>query len=147
MLKSEKPQEVERLKKLISTYSVIGILNMHKLPGRQLQKIRTALHGKAVIRMSKKALLEKALEPEHKELTKHIHDEPALIVANESPFSLFKTLKKSRSKAKARAGDIAPSDIVVLKGPTSLPPGPSISTLQNAKIKTARISCRFLGQQ
>jgi large subunit ribosomal protein L10 len=139
MLKDEKPKLVEELKKLINTYSVIGLLNMHSLPAKQLQKIKTDLKGVATIKMSKKSLIKKALEGSEKNvnvLEERIVGEPAMIFSNEDPFRLFKILKENISSAPARLGNVAPHDIIIPKGPTGLPPGPAISTLQKVGLKT-----------
>ncbi|MFH0832129.1 MAG: 50S ribosomal protein L10 [Candidatus Aenigmatarchaeota archaeon] len=140
MLKDEKPQEVEKLKKLIEEHSAVGILNMHKLPSKQLHKIKDGLRGKAVIRMSRKNLIKMALDSSGKDVKKlieNIKEEPALILSNENPFKLFKVLKDSRVKTKAKIGDIAVNDIIIPKGTTEIPPGPAISTLQKVGLKTS----------
>jgi large subunit ribosomal protein L10 len=139
MLRGEKPKLVEDLKRLINTYSVIGLLNMHSLPAKQLQQIKTDLKGVATIKMSKKSLIKKALEGSEKNvkvLEEKIVGEPAMIFSNEDPFRLFKILKENRSSAPARLGDVAPHDIIIPKGPTGIPPGPAISTLQKVGLKT-----------
>ncbi len=140
MLRTEKPQEVEKITKLINDHNVIAVLDMHKIPGRQLQKIRDNLRGKIVIKMSKKDLLLRAIDASNKkELVKlkdHISREPALILTNENPFKLFKLIKENRSAAKAKIGDVVKGDITISKGPTELPPGPAISTLQKVGLKT-----------
>jgi len=69
------------------------------------------------------------------ELEQHLKGMPALIFTKENPFSLFKTLKKSKSSAPAKAGQTAPSDIKVPKGPTSFAPGPVIGELGALRIK------------
>ncbi len=141
MLKKEKPVIVEELVKLMEEHSVVGVLNMHKLPSRALQAMRENLRGTAVIKMAKKTLLKKALEKSTKanikDLESKLQDSPALLLSNENPFKLFKILKENRTPAAAKPGDIAPKDIVIQKGPTPLPPGPSISTLQKIKLKAS----------
>jgi len=135
----KKEEDVEKIAHLINQFSVVGVLNMHKLPARQLQKIKDQLRGTAVIRVSKKSLLLRAFDKSERdldELKEKIMGEPALILTNENPFSLYKKLKESRSPAPAKAGDIAPHDIVIPKGPTPLPPGPAISSLQKIGLKT-----------
>lgn len=139
MLRKNKPKEVEKLKELIEHYSVIGLLNMHYLPAKQLQKIKSDLKGMVVIKMSKKSLIKRTLEKNEKDvksLEEKIVGEPAMIFSNEDPFKLFKILKENRSSAPAKLGDIAPHDIVIPKGSTGLPPGPAISTLQKIGLKT-----------
>ena len=139
MLRKEKPKEVEKLKGLIDSYSVVGLLNMHSLPAKQLQKIKNDLKGIAIIKMDKKSLIRKALEKSEKNvksLEEKIGGVPAMIFSNEDPFRLFKILKENRSSAPARLGNIAPYDIIIPKGSTGLPPGPAISTLQKIGLKT-----------
>jgi len=141
MLKKDKPEEVKKLKDLIQNYKVVGILNMHKLPAKQMQKIKNNLSGVAKIRMSKKVLLSKALKETDKkgmeQLIEKIKGEPALLFTNENPFKIFKELKNNRTPVAAKAGDIAAKDITIPKGSTELPPGPAISTLQKVGLKAS----------
>ena len=138
MVSEKKIKEVEELKKLVEKYPVIGIVDMFKMPSKQLQEIRKSLRGKAIIRMSKKSLIELALKgvskPNIEKLLKLEAKQPALILSELDPFKLFKILKKSRSKSYAKAGDIAPEDIIVRAGPTPLPAGPAIGELQRVRI-------------
>ena len=138
----KKETEVSELAEIMEKYSVIGILDMHKMPARQLQMIRNKLHGIAVIRMSKKSLIKRAMEKTDK-MSKLREDfekcdfEPALLATNDNPFKIYKFLKDNRSPASAKAGDRAPKDIVIQQGPTNLPPGPAISTLQKVGLKAS----------
>ncbi len=139
MLKTEKPSQVQKVKDLTETYKVIGILNMHKLPAKQLQQIRESLRWKAVIKMTKKSLIKKSLEG-NQALQQKLDGkklEPALLFSNENPFKLYKMLKESRTPASAKPGDVAIKDIMIPQGPTSLPPGPAISTLQKVGLKAS----------
>ena len=43
-----------------------------------------------------------------------------------NPFELFLELEKTRQGRAAKEGELAPSDIVVEKGPTSFGPGPIV---------------------
>ncbi len=142
MLKKDKPAELNKIRNEMNAYSVICVLNMHKLPAKALQKMREVLRGKAVIKMSKKILLKKSLESLKmnavKDRVDSINDkELALLLTNESPFKIFGLLKKNRTSAPAREGDITEREIVIPKGPTTLPPGPAISTLQKVSLKTS----------
>ncbi len=141
MLKREKPKIVEELAGMMDQYSVIGVLNMHKMPARALQQMRGSMRGATVIKMSKKSLIKKAVEKSKKKNIKMLEEKmtgvPALLMTNENPFKLFRLLKENRTPAAAKAGDIAIKDIVIQKGATSLPPGPSISTLQKVGLKTS----------
>lgn len=140
MLKKDKPIEMEKIQKLVEEYPVIGIINMHNMPGRQLQEIREKLRGKAKIRMSKVSLIRMALEKSNKKnmsvLLGNVKGETALLLTKENPFLIFKFLKDNRAPVAAKIGQTAPKDIPVSKGPTPLPPGPAISSFQKLGLKT-----------
>ncbi len=140
MKKDEKPKFVSRLSQMVDEYSVIGLLNMHKMPARALQQMRESMRGTTVIKMGRKTLIKKALSSSKKNvssLEEKLAGEPALLLTNENPFRLFRLLKENRTPASAKPGDVAGKDIVIQKGATNLPPGPSISTLQKVGLKTS----------
>jgi len=136
-----KKKLVQDMTKLMKQYSIVGMVNMEDMPAPQLQSMRSELRGKIDLFMTKKRLIKIALEKmknEKKgieELEKYFEGMPALIFTNENPFKLSKILRKSKSKAPAKAGQIAPSDIVVNKGPTPFAPGPIISELSAVGLK------------
>ena len=66
MKKQEKPKYVEQLAGMINDYSVIGVLNMHKMPARALQQMRESMRSSTVIKMGKKNLITKALNSSKK---------------------------------------------------------------------------------
>ncbi|VVB61660.1 50S ribosomal protein L10 [uncultured archaeon] len=131
------------LEKLIESSSTVGIVDISSLPSSMLQNIKKGLRGSAEIFVTKKSVIYKAIETAGKkkekisELTNVKAHIPALIVSNESPFKLYKKIQKNKSETAAKAGDIAPKDIVVQEGPTNLPPGPAIAEFQKAGIKAA----------
>ncbi|MBI2675354.1 MAG: 50S ribosomal protein L10 [Candidatus Aenigmarchaeota archaeon] len=138
MVSELKKEALKKLAEDLAGYSAVGVVDMKGLPARQLQEIRRKLKGKAVIRMYKKNLILLALE-KHKDrgmdrLEKNIGQMPALLFSNENPFRLARIIESSKSKALAKAGDIAPGDISVGEGLTDLPAGPAIGELQRAKI-------------
>jgi large subunit ribosomal protein L10 len=140
MVREEKIKEVEEIRSLIESYTVIGVLNMHKLPARQLGQIRHRLPD-TKIKMSKKSFMVRALEGSKKKGIAQIKDNvegpTAFLFTNENPFRLFRRLKESRTPATAKVGDIATKEIVIQKGSTGLPPGPAISTLQKIGLKSS----------
>ena len=141
MKKEDKPKYVEQLTGMINEYSVIGVLNMHKMPARALQQMRESMRGTTVIKSGKKGLITKALNSSKKSNIKSLQEklagEAALLLTNENPFRLFRLIKENRTPAAAKPGDIAAKDITIPKGSTNLPPGPSISTLQKVGLKTS----------
>ncbi|MBU2561124.1 MAG: 50S ribosomal protein L10 [Nanoarchaeota archaeon] len=139
-LPEAKKKVVAEFVKLAKEYPIIGAVNMENLPTKQLQNMRARLRGKVVLKMSKRRLMKIALEraskdkPGIEKLLPYMKGMPALIFTKDNPFSLFKTLKKSKSKAPIRAGQKAPNDIIVPAGPTGFAPGPIIGQLGQAGI-------------
>ncbi len=141
MVSEKKKQEVVMIKEMIEKYPVVGVIDLFKMPSKQLQSIRKSLEGNALIRMCKKRVISIAIkENKEKENIEKLNEfepkEPALIFSNITPFKLFKTFKKSKSKGYAKPNDIAPEDIIIPAGPTTLLAGPAIGELQRVKIPT-----------
>ncbi len=139
MVSERKKASLKNLLSEIEKYPVVGILDMHKLPARQLHQIKELLRGKAVIRMVKKRVIKLALEQSKKKnvskLENLIQNQPALLFSEGNPFELAQVIAASKTKAQAKPGDTAPEDIIIPEGPTNLPPGPAIGELQKAKIQ------------
>ena len=134
-----KKDVVSQFTQLIDKYDIVGAVNMENLPAKQLNNMREQLRDGVLIRMSKRRLLKVALEASKKkgvtELISHLKGMPALLFTNQSPFTLFKTLKKNKSSTAIKGGQVAPHDIIVPAGPTSFAPGPVIGELGGAGIK------------
>ena len=139
-LPSWKKDEVAEIKKFAKQYTLIGLVDMYGIPAQQVQQIRRNLRGKAVIKVTRNTLIKHALDEiggQTKELSKYISGHSAMIFTNDNPFKLFKQLEKTMTKMAAKAGETAPEDIIVEKGPTSFKPGPIVGELQQAGIPAA----------
>jgi len=138
MVSNKKKETVKQVKSQIKDYSVIGIIDMHALPARQLHDIRNKMRDNAKIMMVKKRLISIILKESGvkgaEELSAVMKGQPALLMSKENPFKLARIIAESKSPAHAKGGDIAPIDIEVKAGPTSLPAGPVIGELQKVKI-------------
>jgi large subunit ribosomal protein L10 len=142
-----KKEEVKDIKGLIGSHKVVGMADLADIPAPQLQKMRRTLKDSALIKMSRKTLMNLALQNSEKSniesLSQHMDGQPALIFTDMNPFKLFKILEASKTQAPAKAGNIAPSDIVVPEGDTAFPPGPMLGELQKigipAKINKGKI--------
>ena len=121
-----KKEEVNELKGIIGQYDVVGIVDLMNIPAKQLQEMRNNLKNDAVIRMAKKNLIDLALEDCNADktnvvdLSEHMDGQVAIIATEMNPFKLYKILEKSKTSAPAKAGAIAPDDIVVPEGDTGL---------------------------
>ena len=137
-----KKEIVDALVKMINEYPIIGVVNMENLPAPQLQKMRAQLRGKFFITMTKRRLIKLAFEQTKsnkkgiEQLENSLGGMPALIFTKENPFKLSRTLQRNKSPAPAKAGQTAPRDIVVNKGPTPFAPGPIIGELAMVGIKS-----------
>ncbi len=135
-----KKDEIEEIKKNAGKYTLVGLVDMYGIPAAQVQQIRRNLRGKAVIRVTRNTLIEHALGEIGGKVTglsKFVSGHSAMIFTNDNPFRLFKQLEKTKTKMAAKAGETAPEDIVVEKGPTSFKPGPIVGELQQAGIPAA----------
>jgi large subunit ribosomal protein L10 len=137
-----KKDTVKEIEEHIKKYPVIGALNVEGLPTPQLQMIRASLRPDVIIKISKRRLIKFAIDeakktkPGIEALEKHLIGMPGLIFAKENPFKLYRKLAKSKSPAPAKAGQIAPRNIIVPAGKTPFAPGPIISELASIGIKT-----------
>ena len=135
-----KKEEVSELKDLIGSYEVIGIVDLLNIPAKQLQEMRKSLKGKAVMRMSKKNLIDLAFEDCNADktnivdLSEHMNGQIAVIATDMNPFKLYKMLEDSKTSAPAKPGQVANEDIVVPEGDTGFQPGPFLGELQQAGI-------------
>ncbi|MBU2634522.1 MAG: 50S ribosomal protein L10, partial [Nanoarchaeota archaeon] len=129
----KKKNEVKILKDLFKKYRVISIGDLTSLPSKQLQEIRRKLKDSLLIKVTKKRLIKRAIsEFKDKDLSKlndYLNCMPVLLFTNDDPFKLYRLLKKSKSKAPIKAGQIAPNDLIVKAGPTNFAPGPIIGEL------------------
>ena len=136
---SAKQKEVQDIKELIDKYPVVAIINLENLPTKQLQKMKTKLRKDLEIKVTKKSIIEHALEVSNKKditkLTKYLVGSPALLLSKENPFKIYKLLKQSKSAAAIKAGQATPKDLVIPAGPTPFAPGPIIGELGMMKIK------------
>ncbi len=126
-----KLEEVKFIKEQIAKYNVIGLVSMEKIDAKSITKLRKALRGRVVMRMSKKRLIKRALadtkKPNLEKLVDEISGSSALIFTNMNPIELSQFLVSNATKGPAKAGDIAPENITVPAGDTRIPPGPIIS--------------------
>ncbi|MBW3022660.1 50S ribosomal protein L10 [Candidatus Woesearchaeota archaeon] len=139
----KKKSVVKKIEELLKKYPNIGVIDMTGLPCAQLQKLRKKLGDKMEILAAKKRLIKIAIENAKKnkknleKLEEHLKGTPALMGTSESPFKIYKIIQKSKSKAAAKAGDIAPIDLIIPAGPTQFGPGPIIGELGQAGIKAS----------
>jgi large subunit ribosomal protein L10 len=122
---------------------VVAIVDLHGIPGQQIQSMRAGLRAHAKLKMTKNNLMILAIDEAAKQkpgiegLKVAVHGQCAIVATDIDPFKLFKKLKATMTPAPAKPGDIAPHDIIVFKGPTPFGPGPIIGELQKLGLPAA----------
>jgi large subunit ribosomal protein L10 len=138
MVKQEKIKAVEQLKEKIEKYPVIGVVDLFKLPTKQLQDIQKNLRGRAEFIVVKKSVLTHAMSGAQKEKIKDLEGkiptQPALVFTEMDPFKFYINVDKMKAPTFAKEGDIAEEEVFIPAGPTSLMAGPVISEFAKVKI-------------
>jgi large subunit ribosomal protein L10 len=133
---------VDTLVKKFQSFDTIAIIDLRNVRGRQINEARKTLRGFAEFRQVKPTVVKLALRkvqdkmPRIEELSSHVHGMMLLVFSNLDPFKLQMILRRNVVKLRAKAGELAPDDIVVPAGNTGIPPGPIISELNTAGIPT-----------
>jgi large subunit ribosomal protein L10 len=129
-----KRREVDELAAFLDEYDSVGVVDITGIPSRQLQEMRSDLHGTAALRVSRNTLLVRALEDLGEgfgQLTGYVSGQVGLIGTNDNSFGLYQQLEASKTSAPINAGEVAPSDIVIPEGDTGVDPGPFVGELQS----------------
>lgn len=135
-----KKKRVSEIASKINEKDIVAIVDIEGIPAKQLQKMRSNLRGSADLLVTRNTLLRISLDQSEKQsekLKEYVEGQAGLLLTNENPFKLYNMLEENKTKAPASAGDIAPQDIVVEEGGTSLNPGPVLGDLQQAGIPAA----------
>lgn len=136
----KKVSTIERIEQLTKQYPVIVVTQLSKVRSAQLMAVRKVLRGNAEIIVVKNKLAKIALKragiKNADELLAHLSGQNALLFSKMDPFKLYLLLEKNRVSLGARAGDIAPNDIIVPAGNTGQPAGPVLSEFREAGITT-----------
>ena len=136
--KQGKQRVVEEMKLRLAKSRVVAIASVQNLPTKHYNNIRKRIRGSAETFLTRETLVRRAIDegrPELKGLEEYLDGSCAIVFSEVSAFKLAKLLRESKSKTFAKAGQIAPNDIVVQAGETSLPPGPVLTELKQAKIE------------
>ena len=129
-----KRREVDELAEFLAAYDSVGVVDITGIPSRQLQEMRSNLHGTAALRVSRNTLLVRALETlgeGFEQLTDYVSGQVGLIGTNDNSFGLYQQLEASKTSAPINAGEVTPSDIVIPEGDTGVDPGPFVGELQS----------------
>lgn len=137
LTKNDKKQAVDQIKDKLKAHKVIAVASIAGLKSRQYNAIKKKIRGQADVIVARKTLMQKALneaKPEAAKLQDKMTGSEVLIVTDLDAFKLYKLFKDNKTKTIAKAGQLAPMDIIVPAGETNLPPGPVLTELKQAKI-------------
>ena len=135
-----KKTRVQVLTDLIKSEGVLGVIDVEGVPATAMLGMRDTLRSSMTLTMAKKTLIRRAWKNagrEEDELQSLLDgvNQPMLVHTDSlNAFELFGELEKTRTGRAAKAGDIAPADIVIEKGPTEFPPGPIVGEFNSAGI-------------
>ena len=133
--KQWKNEQVAALKSQMGAYPTVGMAKIRGLGSNQVQQIRKDFREKALLRVSKNSLISISFnESGMNDMVDYIDDQIALIFTNSDPFELYNVLEAGKIPAPIKAGAVAPFDIAIEDGPTSLTPGPIVGELQSLGI-------------
>ncbi len=135
-----KREKVKEIKDKINNYNVVGVLDLKDLPSREMQQMRKNLRGKVEILVTRKNLIEIAIneldDDSILDISEYLEGMVGLLFTNENPFKVMKVLNDNKTNTYAKEGNIAPKDLMIRSGPTSFMPGPIISELAQFGLKT-----------
>jgi len=119
----------ERLKECLDEYQNILIVTVNNVGSNQMQKVRIALRGKAVILMGKNTICRKIMRehaeaghPEINAILPFVKGNIGLVFTNDNLNEVRQTILSNKVPAAAKAGADAPVDVIVPPGPTGLDP-------------------------
>jgi len=127
-VKKDKNAYFEKLIKLVDEYPKVFIVGADNVGSAQMAKIRKALRGKAVLLMGKNTMIRKALRghiqnnPKLETLLPLVRGNVGFVFAKDDLQDVKKKITELRVAAPAKAGTIAPSDVIVVAGPTGMEP-------------------------
>lgn len=135
---------VNDLVDIITKNPVIGIVNIHGIPARQMQAMRDNIRDIMILKGSKNTLIKLALEKASAQgksgvdsLVEYVDDQCAIVSTELNPFKLFRQFQDTQTPTPAKGGETAHEDILIKKGDTSFKPGPIVSEFQKAGIPAA----------
>jgi len=126
-----KEKFVEKLKDAIHEYKNVIIVGVDNVGSNQMQKVRLALRGKAIVLMGKNTLIRKIMRDmiDGEKLAKLeallpiVVGNMGFVFTNHNLSECRKLILDNKVPAAAKSGSFAPTDVYVPAGPTGLDPG------------------------
>lgn len=129
--RQRKEKFVAKLQDAIREYKNVLIVGVDNVGSNQMQKVRVALRGKAIVVMGKNTLIRKVLRDliDGEKLTKLesllplVVGNMGFVFTNGNLPDIRKLILENKVPASAKSGSLAPADVFIPAGPTGLDPG------------------------
>jgi len=127
--RAEKEKYFVKLRELIETYPSIFIVNVDNVGSNQMHQIRVQLRGKGIVLMGKNTMVRRALRsilaemPQYERLMPHVRGNIGFVFTSGDLKDIRESIISNRVRAPARAGILAPVDVIVPAGNTGMEPG------------------------
>lgn len=142
-----------KLENAFNTYKNILVISVDFVGSRQMQDVRLAIRGRGEVIMGKNTIMRKVIRdngeknPKLLNLLPLIKGNMGFIFANTDLAGIRKEVQAFKLPAAAKAGVIAPRDVVVPAGPTGLDPGQtSFFQTLNVSTKIVKGSIEITGE-
>ncbi|PCH42488.1 60S acidic ribosomal protein P0 [Wolfiporia cocos MD-104 SS10] len=118
-----------KLKELVAKYPSIFIVNVDNVGSNQMHQIRVALRGKGVVVMGKNTMVRRALRsilgefPQFERLLPHVRGNIGFVFTASDLKDVRDIITANKVAAPARAGALAPRDVIIPAGNTGMEPG------------------------
>lgn len=127
--KSERKQAYfAKIVKLLEEHTKILVIGADNVSSNQMQKIRISLRGKAIILMGKNTMMRKAIRghaqqnPAIEAILPYVKNNIGFIFTKDDLSEVRKIVLENKVSAPAKAGSIAPIDVLLPAGNTGMEP-------------------------
>ncbi|KAF8899914.1 60S acidic ribosomal protein P0 [Gymnopilus junonius] len=127
--RADKQLYFEKLKELLAKYPSIFVVNVDNVGSNQMHQIRVALRGKGIVLMGKNTMVRRALRtilsenPQFERLLPHVKGNVGFVFTDKDLKEVRDIIVANKVAAPARAGALAPKDVVVPASNTGMEPG------------------------
>jgi len=127
--RAEKEVYFAKLKELIAKYRSIFIVNVDNVGSNQMHQIRVALRGTGVVLMGKNTMVRRAIRtvlaeyPEFEKILPYVRGNIGFVFTDGDLKEIREVIIANKVAAPARAGALAPKDVIVPAGNTGMEPG------------------------
>jgi len=127
--RARKQKYREQLLENFNTHKAVLIITVDNVGSNQMQQVRIALRGKAIVLMGKNTVMRRAIRdeaannPNLAAILPSIQGNMGFVFTNHDLLEIRDIISANTVPAAARGGQIAPLDVFVPAGPTGLDPG------------------------